>query len=483
MRHLAASTLLLSLAASGSLTIPANFGTPPADRIDPSTYRQELVVLTRPAPATRFPTVEGHFAGLERDLVSMFAEEIDVPLRVIEASGYADALARLQRGEAHLAAAGLTATRGRDENIVFGPGYMTVRQVLVHRAGSEAPRSVRALGDKRVVVAAQSAGAERFERALSKAPEVNVEVVTANAPEAVTATLRAGNAEYAVMGSHMFDLLRVAFPQYRRAMTLGEPDKLAWAFPADADPRLLKQARRFFTRIQSNGTLPRLIDRYYGHVNRLSQLERETFLERCETSLSQYRHAFIAAQNATGIDWRLIAALGYQESKWDPLATSPTGVRGFMMLTDQTAARTGLRDKLHARSSILAGARYLKSLRDALPPRIAEPDRTWLALAAYNQGPGHLEDARVLAQRNGGNPDVWLDVKRALPLLADAEYNGDLRHGYARGGEAMALTENVRAYYQMLMQIEPAIGPDVPLRTPADGEPAVTSAPEFGFLI
>jgi membrane-bound lytic murein transglycosylase F len=170
--------------------------------------------------------------------------------------------------------------------------------------------------------------------------------------------------------------------------------------------------------------------------------------------LPRYRPTFKHAQELTGIDWRLIAALGFQESHWDPMATSPTGVRGLMMLTTETADRMGVTDRLDARQNILAGAQYLLDLKERMPSRIREPDRTWLALAAYNIGLGHLEDARILAQRLGKNPDLWVDVKQVLPLLSRYEYYSTLKRGFCRGGEALVLTENTRNYYDILSRYE-----------------------------
>ena len=162
------------------------------------------------------------------------------------------------------------------------------------------------------------------------------------------------------------------------------------------------------------------------------------------------RRYFQEAQTLTGIDWRLLAAIGYQESQWDPSATSPTGVRGLMMLTAETADRMGISNRLNARQSILGGARYLALLKEALPDRIPEPDRTWLALACYNQGQGHLEDARRIAQARGGSPDSWADVKDALPYLSRGSYAKVMKYGYARGAEAKLFAENIRNYYDIL---------------------------------
>jgi membrane-bound lytic murein transglycosylase F len=216
-----------------------------------------------------------------------------------------------------------------------------------------------------------------------------------------------------------------------------------------------------------------MLERYYGHINRLDNLDIANFLERRQAVLPRFRSSFEEAQEVTGIDWRLIAALGFQESHWEPLATSPTGVRGLMMLTSDTADRMQLTDRLDAHQSILAGAQYLLELKQSLPPRIAEPDRTWLALAAYNIGLGHLEDARILAQRRGGNPNLWVDVKKSLPLLARYEYHSTLKHGFCRGGEALVLTENIRNYYDILARSEDPHEPSFGMLLAGEDEPQV----------
>ena len=163
---------------------------------------------------------------------------------------------------------------------------------------------------------------------------------------------------------------------------------------------------------------------------------------------------FFAAQEAHGIEWRLLAAVAYQESRWAPDATSETGVRGFMQLTEGTAKELGVTDRLDARESVMAAARYLRDLKAKLPARIPEPDRTWFALAAFNIGMGHLEDARIQAQRDRLDPDRWRDVRKTLPLLALPEYYEKAKSGYARGGMAVAFVDRVRAYYDILLRNE-----------------------------
>jgi membrane-bound lytic murein transglycosylase F len=175
-----------------------------------------------------------------------------------------------------------------------------------------------------------------------------------------------------------------------------------------------------------------------------------------QSVLPRYRRLFIEAQDVHGIDWRLLAALAYQESHWDPLATSYTNVRGMMMLTEDTADRLRVTDRLDARQSILAGTRYLVELKEQLPPEVAEPDRTWLALAAYNLGMGHMNGARFVATLVKRDPNAWHEMKQVLPLLAQPEYYARLKSGAARGGEAVIMTENIRTYYDILRRHEKA---------------------------
>jgi membrane-bound lytic murein transglycosylase F len=184
-------------------------------------------------------------------------------------------------------------------------------------------------------------------------------------------------------------------------------------------------------------------------------MDAAAFISGINTVLPHFRRMFEEAATITGEDWRLLAALAYQESQWNPLATSYTNVRGMMMLTGDTADQMNVSNRLDARESILAGARYLQQLKEQLPDRIPEPDRTWMALAAYNQGSSHLEDARILTSRAGKNPDSWADVKKWMPMLGQPKYYKTLKHGYARGGEAVILVESVRSYYGILQRLEP----------------------------
>ena len=212
----------------------------------------------------------------------------------------------------------------------------------------------------------------------------------------------------------------------------------------------VRRGHQFFRRLQADGTLQRLHEQHFGKNSGISRINSHTFNLNMRNKLPQYRQLIQQVALEYQMEWQLLAAVAYQESHWDPEATSPTGVRGLMMLTLPTAKETGVTDRLDPLQSLRGGARYLKDLKRRLPPGIKEPDREWFALAAYNIGLGHLEDARVITQRQGGDPNRWEDVNARLPLLQQNSHYRTTRYGYARGAEAVTYVQNIRHYLNIL---------------------------------
>jgi membrane-bound lytic murein transglycosylase F len=436
----------------------------PEPPLPPVQQSGELVVITRNSPTTFFEDASGNFAGLEHDLVELFARELGVKVKFVVASQFNEILPALQNRRAHMAAAGLTVTPDRQQIVRFGPPYQTIQQQVVYNSAMPRPRAAGDLIGKNIEVVAGSSYVERLLELRRKLPALQWKEVVSQESEELLAKVSEGTVDCTVVDSNILSLARNYYPNLAVAFTLGPPQQLAWAFPRDSDLFLLEKSRDFFDRIEKDGTLKRLIERYYGHIKRLESDDVSGFLDRIRSELPRFRRFFHEAHRITGIDWRLLAALGYQESHWDPLATSPTGVRGLMMLTEDTADRLKVTDRLDPAQSIIAGSRYLAALRDSLPGRIPEPDRTWMALAAYNVGLGHLEDARILAQRLKLNPDSWMDLKKTLPLLSQLAHYRTLKHGYARGGEPVIFVESIRNYFDILAKFEKPYTP--PFATP-----------------
>ncbi len=411
----------------------------------------ELVVLTRISSTTYYESPEG-LAGFEYDLARAFADHLGVRLRLIVADKSADILPRLARGEADIAAAGLTATESLRWQMKFTPPYQDIRQQVVYRLGSPRPASVQDLIGRQIEVHAGTGHAERLTALKQRYPALEWSESEEHETETLLQMVWEGLLEITIADSSIVALNRQFFPELQVAFDLQQPEPLVWALPPGDDNSLHDAVAQFLEKIRASGELNNLLERYYGPASRSNFINLTVYQVRLQSRLPLFQKFFEDAGRKHGLDWRLLAAIGYQESFLDPKAQSPTGVRGLMMLTEETAKQMNVTDLLDPQQSIDGGARYVRHLIDRLPERIVGPDRLWLALAAYNIGLYHLEDARVLTQEQGGDPDRWNDVKQRLPLLADPAWAAKVKYGRARGQESVVLVNHVRTYYDVLVK-------------------------------
>lgn len=440
MRLLLAAFLPLFLAACGDRALP------------PAGVLGKLVVAARETPVAYQPDGNGQTAGFEHDLVVLFAADLGLPVHFVPVADHAGIAALLRQGRAHFAAGGIVPAA--DGPLRYSPPIRQLRQVVVAHEEGAPVEEADDLSEREIAVMAASPQLAAL-RALQPAPPGMRVTELAGVDEmALLERVSERRAALAVVDADHFAIGANFFPAIEEALVLPGTQPLVWAFPPDGDAALQQRAAAFIDRVARDGTLARLADRYFGHVHRLDGQDIQQFLQRMRSVLPRHRADFVTAQELNGIDWRLLAALSYQESHWRPDATSPTNVRGMMMLTEETADRLRVGNRLDARQSILAGARYLADLREQLPAQVKEPDRTWLAMAAYNLGMGHLNGARAVAQRAGRNPNVWYEMKQVLPLLSRPEYAARLKSGAARGGEAVIMVENIRTYYDILARYE-----------------------------
>lgn len=416
----------------------------------------ELVVVTRQSPTTFYLDANGVPVGFEYDLAAEFARRQGLRLKLEIADSVSSLIQSVKGNQVHLAAGWLGVTSERAARVRFGPVYDQERELVICSPAIRQPGTLAGLAGLRLEVLRGSSHVERLLELRQAYPDLKWVEVDVISTEDLLERTASGLTDCTVADASTFNVVWHYWPNLKVAMALTEGREIAWVLPKGADLRLRQSLADFFREIRQDGWLDRLKERYFGHLRRLDEADVHGILGRRSGQFRALKSLFMQAQDETGLDWRLLAALAYQESQWNPLATSPTGVRGIMMLTTETADRLGVGNRLDPKESILAGARYLAMLRDQIPARIDEPDRTWMALAAYNLGLGHLEDARRLTQSLGKNPDVWNEVKNVLPMLAKSAYVNRLRLGYARGGEARALAENVRIYYDILKRFEPA---------------------------
>lgn len=425
-------------------------GASPARELADIKASGKLIVLTRNAPTTWYIGRDGEPAGPEYDMVSAFAEHlgVDVDIRVLDT--VPEILAALEAGEGDLAAAGLTILDERKARFRFGPAYQDVTQQVVCRRDNVQPEEPTDLVGLNIKVLAQTSYAARLaELRDGKHPDLAWTETDDQTTEQLMQAVWEGDIDCTVADSNIVDINRRYFPELISPMNLAASQELGWAMPRDAK-QLQKTVRDWFEDYKESGRLAATQDYYYGFFQAFDYVDIRTYIRRIDERFPKYRGYFKAAAEQYGLSYLTLAAQGYQESHWHAKATSPTGVRGIMMLTRSTAQAMGVKDRLDPKQSIFGGAKYLARMKERFDDQVTEPDRTWLALAAYNIGRAHLHDAQLLARELGLSPYHWHDLKQVLPLLAQKKYYKRLKYGYARGTEPVRYVQRIREYEHVL---------------------------------
>ncbi len=461
------SGLIAAIAVLTILIISPGMDSKALSTLEKIKNRGYLNVLTLNSATTYYQDIDGS-NGFEYHLASWFAESIGVEARYVTISSFAELYPELLFGSGDIVAAGLSEDESDfSRSVAYGPGYYEVaNQVLYHKLHAERPKKVADLVGGSLKAISGTAHVKLLHELQLPNPDLTWIEVDDIATEELIEQVDAGEVDYILADSHEIALQRRYFPELRVAFEIGEPRRLRWAYNHDDDGSMGTAIAAFFKTIEGDGRLEQLVHRQYSHVEKFNYSDVQTFAQRIETHLPRYEVLFKRSAVNVGLDWRLLAAIGYQESLWNERAKSPTGVRGLMMLTLATAKQMKVDNRLDAAESIRGGSEYISRILKKMPKRIPEPDRSWLALAAYNVGFGHVEDARIITESRGDNPDRWIDVKQNLPLLARKKWYKKTKYGYARGWEPVKYVENIRQYYEYLIGFEARA-----LRESADSEP------------
>ena len=257
--------------------------------------------------------------------------------------------------------------------------------------------------------------------------------------------------DYTIANHNTIAIMQRIYPLLTVAFTVDDNWSQNWYFPKSQDHSLRDKFNHFIKKAYKDGTIQKLEYHYFNHMNKFDYVDTQRFIQAIKQTLPKYQAFFEKYASSNELDWKLIAAISYQESHWNPKAASSTGVRGMMMLTKPTADSLGIKNRLDAEQSIKGGTIYVKQIINRIPDTIPNEERIWFALAAYNMGMGHLWDARSLAIKLNKNPDSWQDVRQILPLLSEEEYYTDLKYGFARGYQAVHFVDSIQQYYMSLV--------------------------------
>lgn len=442
VQHLAHFTLILCLSLLASCNERPLFDDLNAD--------DELIVLTRNSPTTYYFDNDRE-TGFDYELIKAFADASGFKIRIKVAFTLEELIHSLAAGEAHIAAAGLTATPERLERFYASKPYLTQRPLVVYKSGRSRPRTTADLVNRDMIVLAGSSHSEALAGIAQNLPTLRWREIRAADTLELMQLVAEEKADLAIVDSMEFRMQQRLYPRLVAGMELDDEAGMVWYLPKlPGAEALTHRVNEFLETFKESGALKALQDQHFGHTRAASRIGSLTFQQKIHSDLPKWQPLIETVAKDYRLDWRLLAAVSYQESHWNPKARSPTGVRGLMMITRATAQDLGIDNRLDPEQSLRGGARFLKDLVRRLPDDIGEPDRTWMALAAYNIGMGHLEDARILTERAGLDPHRWQDVRSQLPVLQDPDVYPSTRFGFARGREAVTYVDNIRHYYAAL---------------------------------
>lgn len=409
-----------------------------------------ITISTVNGPGTYFEDRFGH-SGFEYELAQLFADSLGLRLEVKAESKIQDVYGSVKHESVNFAAAGLRPRALQSNYFIYSRGYQDVSQTLIYKKNHGRPSSFEDIHDDEVMTLTNLPG-RTFLKSISGLPKfVWLERNDLDSLDLLR-LVDEDVSKYTVIDSIDWSTFKHVFPNLGSAFNIGASDRVSWLFANNGDQSLYVLAEAFLEQAHANGTIDILIAKHFDHLNDLNYSGAKIFLYHVKHRLPLYEQSFRIAAEQYGIDWRLLAAMSYQESQWNPKAISPTGVRGLMMLTQLTADELGIDDRLDPEQSIFGGASYYRKLLDRFPDSIPDEDRNWQALAAYNVGWGHLLDARRFAREEGENQNDWYVVKKYLPRLQHKRWYQKSSYGYAPGGQqSVEYVKNIKLYYAALV--------------------------------
>jgi len=407
----------------------------------------QITIITRNTPHCYYLYREEPM-GFEYELARKFADYLGVGLKVNIAESWEGMIPMLYDGSGALIAAGMTITPRRQKQVSFSDGYMDIQQHLISHRNSAKIKSLAELSGKTIHVRQATAYQERLEELQQLGVGLTIELHNDMPTEELIQQVALGKIELTVADSNIALLNRRHYPSAIMAHPISDLQHLGWAVHPEAR-HLKAKINSFFKAIKENGEFDVIYYKYYGGIASFDYVDLKVFHRKIKKNLSRYSPFIKAAAKKHGFDWRLIAAQIYQESHLNPRAKSRAGARGLMQLLPSTARSLDVNDIYNPVENINGGVRYLKKLYDRFD-EADDTNRLLIALASYNVGRGHVQDARKLAVKKNLDPNLWESLAQTLPLLKYRKYYKDAKYGYCRGTEPVMYIKQIMIYYDIL---------------------------------
>lgn len=394
----------------------------------------------------------GQPIGFEYDLALEFANFLNVDLDIVT-PGWNNMFSYLEEGKGDFLASGLAITKDRLEKVNFSIPYMTIQQHIVHHQLIFGPKNIDDLTFRTIHVRRGTSYHSRLEEIKKTGVELNY-ILHDNIPtEELIRMVHKREIKFTIADNNIAYLNQRYYPDIRIGIPLQKKESLAWAVNK-SDFQMLEQINKFFLYANETGILKQISDKYYANIEDSDPFDLKKFHQRIETRLPKYKKIIIEESAKYGFDWKLVAAVVYQESHFNPNARSFTNVRGLMQVTTATAEEMGIENRLNPSQSIKAGIKYLDKMMKKFDYLEDDYERVLFALASYNIGYGHVTDALKIAKNTGLDEIKWQNLKTVLPLLSKPKYYKKTKYGYARGWEPVQYVERILTYYDILKQKE-----------------------------
>ena len=407
--------------------------------------RGRLRMLTRNNAMTYF-IHRGLQVGFEYELIKKFAAQHGLRLEIVIPDNHAELLTYLNEGKGDVVAAAMTITSEREKQAAFTQPYNEVDELVVVRADDYSLNRLEDLAGRAIHVRASSSFYTTLMALKDSIAGLQVELLPEDLEtEDILAGVEEGRYDLTLCDSNLLDV-ELAYGRQLKAAFSIKPTVLGWAVRQD-NPAL-RAALNQYVREEKDGLFFNMMKKRYFKNKRTIAKAKDSLRVDLSGRLSPYDDMVKKYARQYGLDWRLITAQMYQESKFQPQATSWVGARGLMQIMPTTGHELGFTDLYDPEESIHAGVKYMSQLVSRLDPQIPVEERTRFALAAYNVGYGHVLDARRLAREKGWNPNRWFGhVEQAMKLLANPAYYKRMRYGFCRGGQPVHYVGNIQNMY------------------------------------
>ena len=428
------------------LTIPILFSCVKKSGLEEIKESGKITVITR-NNAHCYYTYQDKPMGFEYDLAKAFSDYLGVSLNVVT-SHWEKLFEVLNGGGGDFIAASLTVTPSREKLIDFSGEYLSIQQQAVIHTSNNGIKKLEDLKGKTIHVRRDTSYEERLNELKNEGLDITIQLHEDTPTEELIRMVAEKEIEVTIADSNVAFLNRRYYPDVKIAFPIEEQQSLAWAI-RKREAGLQRAINEFIKKIKKDGTFAKIYNKYYSNVEIFDYVDLKKYHRRLKTRLPKYKEIIKSTAEEHGFDWRLIAAMVYQESHFNPRARSFTGVRGIMQLTLDTAKDVGIENRLDPEQSITGGVKYLKRLYERYED-VKDPDRVLITLASYNVGRGHIVDAQKIAKEKNLDPYSWNSLQEVLPLLRYRKYYKKTKNGYCRGTEPVRYVNRIMTYYEIL---------------------------------